>query len=253
MVSILRRAVALAGACALLMGCSHSSDEPAGGPKSKLESSQSAIEQQQAKLNAKAGDVAPGSTTDPAGESLQEVSPSAAEQPSPSEEPSPDSPPTEDPDFDPASCVAPVPGAYPCAGRGIPVEARKLTNTGAYGVTTFIMPSRNIGCDVYANGVTCVVESWDTTIYEDFNPHVGGYVTAGVGEAGPAHLGQGADVPSFTGANPGAPAGEVLPYGTVWYLGDYVFSSAESGLTFWNARTGAGALIKRAGFYPFLR
>lgn len=239
MASMLNRAIAMTGSVALLAACSHGPDSPAADTSANLES----------KVDTTLSQPTPA----PTGEPGQEHSQPADDPSAPREESTPDSPPTEDPGFDPGTCVAPVPGAYPCAGRGIPAEATELTNTGAYGITTLMMPSRNIGCDVYSNGVTCVVDSWATSLYDGFDPHIGGYVTAGVGDSGPAQLGQGADVPSFTGANPGAPAGEILPYGTVWYVGDYVFSSAKSGLTFWNARTGEGALIKRAGFYPFSR
>lgn len=239
MASILNRAIAIAGAVALLAACSQSPDSPTAEVSASLE--------------AKDDDTISQPVSEPTDEPGQKPSDSVAEPSASREGSTPDPLPTEDPGFDPGTCVAPVPGAYPCAGRGIPAEATELTNTGAYGITTFMMPSRNIGCDVYSNGVTCVVDSWATSIFEGFDPHIGGYVTAGVGDSGPAYLGQGTDVPAFTGANPGAPAGEIIPYGTVWYVGDYVFSSAKSGLTLWNARTGEGALIKRAGFYPFPR
>lgn len=230
----MRRIIAGLGALALLTACSSDPGAQQAPEKQAEESAQSQpAEQAESSEQAERGEQA----EQPA-ESAQTPEPSPA--------------PREDPNFDPATCTAPVGGAYPCAGRPIPVSAQEITNVSSYGVATVVMPSGNIGCDIFLNGVTCVVESWSADVNPSYDPNMGGYVTAGVGQEGPAKLGQGTDTPGFKGGA-GSPPGQVLPYGTVWYFGDYVLSSEKSGLTFWNASTGSGALIKRAGFFPFQR
>ena len=48
-----------------------------------------------------------------------------------------------------SGCTAPVPGAYPCAGQGLPANAQPI-QTVYDGGATAVTPSKNIGCDLYA-------------------------------------------------------------------------------------------------------
>ncbi|AOZ72937.1 hypothetical protein BK816_06230 [Boudabousia tangfeifanii] len=153
-------------------------------------------------------------------------------------------------------CQPPVPGAYACAGKGRPAEAQPIPTVGeSYGrtVATLQTPSKNIGCDIDDAGVACLVQSgWPKEIYADYNEFQGGQVDIHLNGNGPVTLGQKSDAPDWPGFN-GIPAGHILPYGTVWYYGDYAFASDKTGLTFWNVKTGYGALINRKGYQPFGR
>ncbi|MDO5724647.1 MAG: hypothetical protein Q4P33_09680, partial [Flaviflexus sp.] len=233
-----RRIFACLGALTLLVACSNQTDSPPAPDSSTGQSSAQGDGQMDGQGESEAAGDADGDPADGGNTGAQEETGGAEETGQATAEPSPA--PREDPNFDPATCTAPVPGAYPCAGRPIPVAAKEITTVSDYGVATLVMPSGNIGCDVFLNGATCVVESWPTSVNPNYDPGRGGYVTASVGQEGPAQLGQGTDTPGFRGGA-GSPAGQVLPYGTVWYFGDYVFSSQQSGLTFWNAATGSGA------------
>lgn len=158
-----------------------------------------------------------------------------------------------------ATCVAPVADAYPCAGGPVPSDARTLTaRTDPVSGSSFVgvqTPSGNITCDVRDTSsigdaqVTCAVGGWKPEMNPDYDENSGGYVTANLSTSGPSRLGGKGD--PMISKNSGAFIGDVLPYGTVWHYGDFVFASEEAGLTFWNAATGYGALINKSGFYPF--
>lgn len=159
----------------------------------------------------------------------------------------------------PADCVAPVEGAYACAGGPIPADAKQLpVQIDPVNGTPFVgaqTPSGNINCDaldanVAADArVVCSVRGWTTEMVPNYDPNTGGYPAAGLHSTGPASMGTKGD--PMMNMNSGSFIGETLPYGTVWYYGDFVFASQESGLTFWNAKSRYGALINRDGFYPF--
>lgn len=164
-------------------------------------------------------------------------------------------------------CVPPVPGAYACAGLGIPEDATALTihdGNHGYSQATVQTPSRNIGCDVHMSDgsitrVECAVWSWpeegaiprDASCvgYEDM-PGCGDPDTVMFDDYGDHHLASRSEGAAFTGSM-GYPEGQVLQYGQVAYCGDYVFASSEDGLTVWNADTGYGALLNRTEFLPF--
>lgn len=184
------------------------------------------------------------------------------ERPEPTEDPKPSEEPTADGEredrFDPGKCTAPVEGAYACAGGPVPAEARSLpaVTRGEERLATLMMPSGNIGCDVTTGawpGATCLVLSWESRMKPDYDEWLGGQVSVNLNDMGEVRLGQLTDTPRFLSSRPDDPAPTELPYGTVWHMDDYVFASSESGLTLWNAETGHGALIKRAGFFPFSR
>ena len=154
-------------------------------------------------------------------------------------------------------CVAPVEGAYPCAGGPIPEGAQQLKEVaGNYGLSWAgaQSPSGNITCDVTpgggdsAAGVLCSVAGWPDSFNPDYE-HEGGYPVAGMGENGPFTLGGKGD--PMLSKNSGSFDGTVLPYGTVWYFLDFVIASEENGFTVWNATSGYGALMNKSGFYPF--
>ena len=155
-----------------------------------------------------------------------------------------------------AGCVAPVEGAYPCAGGPIPEGAQPLTvftlNPDHHGgiahqVGKAKTPSDNIVCSAEPDEVVCVVHSWDSS-------EIAGYVEEQGGAGGVTLKVSG---PAQQTIHSGAPLGfsahgsDVLAYGTVRTYGDFVFASEENGLTFWNANSGYGAFINRSGFYPF--
>ncbi|MGQ4576310.1 hypothetical protein ACUH93_07880 [Dermabacteraceae bacterium P7006] len=144
-------------------------------------------------------------------------------------------------------CVAQVDGAYPCAGRGRPTEAQQL-RTVVNGNGTLVTPTKNIGCDISPEGVSCLVNSWPESIKpDDYDENFGGATIIFLGNSGPALLGDRTDVPNYTGANQ-LPAGQPLEYGTVWYEGDFVFASDFKGLTVWNTRSGEGMFLNREGY-----
>lgn len=156
-----------------------------------------------------------------------------------------------------AGCVAPVEGAYPCAGGPIPEGAQQLKEVvGNYGLrwAGAQSPSGNITCDVqpgstdHGASVLCSVKGWP----DSFNPSyedMGGYPVAGMPENGPFVLGGKGD--PMASKNSGSFDGTVLPYGTVWYFLDFAIASEENGFTVWNANSGYGALMNSSGFYPF--
>lgn len=162
---------------------------------------------------------------------------------------------TEEADDTPG-CTPPVPGAYPCAGRGLPASAQQIQTVGEY-VATAVTPSGNIGCDVYVGGsypssMSCVVMSWDPSIDPNYSEDPGGKPSVWLrSNEGPATLSQVSEAPAFTGAYPGDPAGQVMDYGSVHYYGDFALASEENGLTIWSLVSGHGAFFNRGGFYPF--
>lgn len=160
----------------------------------------------------------------------------------------------------PVTCVPPVEGAYPCAGGPVPADVKSLTvQNDPVGGSSFVggqTPSGNITCEVTDASAShdalalCVVSSWPPEINPDYDPDgSGGYAAVGLGTTGPAAMASKGD--PMISKNSGVFIGEVLPYGTVWRYGDFVFASEEAGLTFWNASSGYGALVNRSGFYPF--
>ncbi|MDO5727196.1 MAG: hypothetical protein Q4Q03_04670 [Bowdeniella nasicola] len=149
----------------------------------------------------------------------------------------------------------PVAGAYRGAGGGRPKDAKPITTVSDPTISyskcaTAVMPSGNIGCDIYADYISCYVESWP----RDINPEIpdpDGRSVVNMTADGPAQFGVNAGTMNYPGYNDGIPAGQVLPYGTAWYYEDFVLASSEKGLTFWNTASGYGALINRDGMFPF--
>lgn len=161
-----------------------------------------------------------------------------------------------DPKESTGSCKAPVSGAYPCAGQGLPDGAQKI-QTYAGDEATAVTPSGNIGCDINGPGayggagVTCLVGNWDQSMVPNYDQHQGGMPAVGLGaDSGPAAIGQKSDAPNYTGHNQ-APAGQVMQYGNVYYFGDIALASEENGLTVWSLVSGHGAFFNRDGFWPF--
>lgn len=150
----------------------------------------------------------------------------------------------------PSRCLAPVAGAYPCAGGPVPAEARHLPeHSMGYGITfaSGQSPTGNITCDVLRASdmethMVCT-SLGNPKVYEE------GYPTAVLTTSGPVQNGSKGD--PMASKNSGHYIGNVLPYGTVWYSGDFVMASDEAGLTIWNASTGYGALLNRSGLYKF--
>ncbi len=153
-------------------------------------------------------------------------------------------------------CIAPVEGAYPCAGGPIPEGAKQLPgfvpkDTGtSEQVASFGTPSGNIHCSVETTETICIVGSWDSSTLPGYIEEQGGAGGVTLKAAGPPNYSIHSGAP-IGGNRPGGMAVDTVPYGTVWSFGDFVFASEENGLTFWNAKSGYGALINKAGFYPF--
>ncbi|OKL46210.1 hypothetical protein BSR29_08160 [Boudabousia liubingyangii] len=154
----------------------------------------------------------------------------------------------EKPDY--SDCPRYVKGGHPCAGGPRPKDAKPIETVGR-GYATLRSPSKNIGCEINYRGILCVVGGWKPKMDPNYNPHMGGVVAIGLSDQGPVGLGQKTDAPTWKGGVEGIPAGQILPYGTVWYYGDYVVASEKTGITFWNVKTGFGALIDRQGYSPF--
>lgn len=174
----------------------------------------------------------------------------------------PESEPTQEPadrtdDVGQEGCTPPVAGAYPCAGGPIPEDARPLAafyleDNGSW--ATLQSPSENILCDVigkdwYAGGyLICTVHSWPYTINPGYEQE-GGFPAVFLDDEGPAEI-SGKGDPMLSQLVEES-EGDILPYGTVWYFEDFVFASEDNGITFWNVKSGYGALINRAGMEPF--
>ena len=121
-----------------------------------------------------------------------------------------------------SKCKAPVPGAYPCAGQGLPEGAQEI-RTVPKPYATAVTPSKNIGCDLFrvSNGreayLKCPVSSWDPAMDPDYNDFTGGVLGTWLGsDSGPAKFSQTSDAPNFGGWN-GPPAGQVMEHGNVYY------------------------------------
>mgnify|MGYP007022640030 FL=1 len=166
--------------------------------------------------------------------------------------------PTQQPEeVEPDGCVAPVAGAYPCAGGPIPEGARPLTKLHLEGDGTWATlqsPSENILCDVigqdwYWGGYAmCTVHGWPYTINPNYEQD-GGFPAVFLEAEGPAELaGKGDPMLSQLVE---VSKSDTLPYGTVWYFEDFAFASEDNGLTVWNVKSGYGALLNREGMAPF--
>ena len=153
-------------------------------------------------------------------------------------------------------CIAPVEGAYPCAGGPIPDGAQQLPgfiprDSGrSEQVASFGTPSGNIHCSVETTETICIVGSWDASTLPGYIEEQGGAGGVTLLASGPPNYSIHSGAP-IGGNRPGGMAVDTVPYGTVWYFGDFVFASEENGLTLWNAKSGYGALINRGGLYPF--
>lgn len=154
-------------------------------------------------------------------------------------------------------CAPPVPGAYPCAGRGLPEDAQLIQTVGDYGATA-VMPSKNIGCDLFTvatetgTSMSCGVADWPPSMYPDHDPNNGGFIGVALrADSGPATLTQKSEVPNYSGAKPGSPAGQVMEYGNVYHWGDFALASEDNGLTIWSLVSGHGAFFNSEDFYPF--
>ncbi|MDO5751027.1 MAG: DUF6287 domain-containing protein [Rothia sp. (in: high G+C Gram-positive bacteria)] len=155
--------------------------------------------------------------------------------------------------------------------KAIPSYATKITTVSPSGkYATIQTPSKNIGCDIYMeqNTLLCLGWSWneneemkESTVPESMKnrtdlPRYMRYlgVPAITLNTGEMKIGPKSDSPNFMGGNglkeDMIPAGQVIPYGTTVYYGDFVFSSEENGLTVWNAKTGHGAFLNREGATP---
>lgn len=153
-------------------------------------------------------------------------------------------------------CDAPVEGAFPCAGQGIPDEAKLVSSVGqvAYmkgDIATIMLPSEHIGCEVVHERLTCLVTTWPDDIDPNRDVRVPGATSINLDADGPTHMEAKADAPFWGGGIEGVPRGQVLPYGTVWFYKDFVFASEPNGLTFWNVNSHHGALINGDGYWPF--
>lgn len=158
---------------------------------------------------------------------------------------------------DTSGCAPPVPGAYPCAGRGLPADAQPIQTVGELGAAA-VTPSRNIGCSLHPASsahdsfLMCLVESWDSSMDPNYSDDGGGAMGMDLkADGGPATFTQYGGVPGHLGVNPGIPAGQVMDYGNVYYYGDFVLASEENGLTVWSLVSGHGAFFNKDGLYPF--
>ena len=153
-------------------------------------------------------------------------------------------------------CVAPVAGAYPCAGGPIPDGANPLpgfvpVHTGTYDeVAALTTPSGNIQCSVQTSETVCLVGSWEARDLPGFIEEQGGAGGMTLTGSGPATYSIHSGAP-IAWERPSGVSPQTVPYGTVWYFQDYVFASEENGLTVWNTKTGYGALVNRSGLTPF--
>lgn len=147
-------------------------------------------------------------------------------------------------------CTPPVPGAYPCAGQGIPDDAQPLTTSGFTldkVVGTLTTPTGNIACDVWPEGTRCLALNWGSTMNPNREPYTPGIDTVALGTSSMPTWSQQSEALFALGLNEAeVPKGAALPYGTVWYHGDFFFASEEDGLTFWNSKSGHGAFINRS-------
>ena len=156
--------------------------------------------------------------------------------------------------------------------KAIPEGATEITTVSRDGKTaTMRTPSKNIGCDIFVDKQTivCLAWSWgdseemrEQTLPEEQRgkksdqPKQKGYTgIPAIGlKDGPYTVGGKNDAPSFMNqtatADYVAPGGQVVPYGSTVYYGDFVFSSAEDGLTVWNWKTGHGAFLNRERATP---
>ena len=143
--------------------------------------------------------------------------------------------------------------------KAIPEGATQITTVGSHNdkpFATIRTPSENIGCDIYDGTVNCLAHTWteNQDMYRyppgDNRRVMGGAPSISIKD-GEMELGGTTAIPTWTGANPWvAPAGQKIPYGTTVYYGDFVFSSAEDGLTVWNWKTGHGAFLNRERATP---
>ncbi len=151
----------------------------------------------------------------------------------------------------PATCVAPVAGAYPCAGGPIPGDAKPLTvrydDVRGKDAAKLVTPSENIVCSMVTDETVCMVLSWDPSISPTYSELFDGQAAVSLKRGQKTVLGNQMEAPVGSYAQ----GRDEVPYGTVWYFGDFVFASEENGLTFWDSQSGYGALINRDGYYPF--
>ncbi|MBV7364219.1 hypothetical protein KRX54_07270 [Actinomycetaceae bacterium TAE3-ERU4] len=155
--------------------------------------------------------------------------------------------------LDAANCKAPVSGAYPCAGKAVPANARSLPSLPSGKESAVRTPSGNITCEVERDNISCMVGSWKPEMNPNYVEPQGGIVTIYIPANGPAAMGQKSDAPNY--ANYGNPILRpiTLPYGTIWHYGNIVIASEQNGLTIWNSRTGYGTFLNRSGHSDFKR
>lgn len=160
-----------------------------------------------------------------------------------------------------ASCAAPVPGAYACAGGVAPEGAIELSSAGVTGVGALVRtPSGNIRCGIsgrqHPNGygyLRCYVKSWAEE--GRFTPESNGGPDGGI-----PHVAFDSEVPVYKqlGTAPGEYMFEgdndvttEMAYGHIYTYGPFACASEETGLTCWNVETGHGAFMNKREFLTF--
>ncbi len=123
--------------------------------------------------------------------------------------------------------------------RALPLEAWATPAYGSVRVGVLISPSGNIGCDFDEDGSAggCAVWKDDTR-----DPGEDGYTWVELdGKTTKKTVRN--DAPYFGNRNEPA---QVVEYGTTLATEHFACTSEESGMTCWNRRTGAGAVMNRA-------
>lgn len=114
-------------------------------------------------------------------------------------------------------------------------------------ISTFASPSGNIWCDITDEAATCTITEYSFTLPED--------PTCEGGTVGPIVRLIDGDVTtpcSLEGVGDAAPGDfGALEYGETTAVGDYMCSSAESGMTCTNLTTGRGFTLARGALTEF--
>lgn len=141
-------------------------------------------------------------------------------------------------------------GADPRAGSEIPTHAQPAQESSQKaGYYVFKTPTENIGCDITDENLTCGVPNWAEKGEQDPNSVLpANWILDKIGASDTPELTSRGDAMVW-GMSPDA--AEVLDYGKTVYHGDFVCSSAEAGLTCWNAKTGHGAFITKDEYVAF--
>lgn len=190
----------------------------------------------------------------------QASAPTAQPDPTPSGPPSPIAAPTVTVTATATVSAAAVPaGAFPGAGGAAPSGSTPIS-TVQYGqsayepreVAMIKTPSGNIGCDFLMDGDGEITAGCGVASYLSTQQYGGDAVGPNwwIDLSGPAQPGihSRGDAPYYEFSSVEA---QVVEYGSVVTYGDFVCGSASNALTCWNAVTGRGAVMNRAGFTTF--